>query len=126
MVQKKLVTRRQLRGYGATPYLARKVTKNLTHLDRLGKAYAYDTRDVITSIRTYLQNPRIKLKTHRTLEEILSLLLTYLDNVVEVTFATKSHTELSSSVKDLIEAMHESDSALANLKAHAASLCLEN
>ncbi len=117
-----LTTRLQLQGYGLSPYQTRVVTKNLTPVGKHGRAYAYTLTDVIASIKYYLQNRRIKLTTKHSLEAVLAELLKRLNNVVEVPFGSATNPEINKLAKQLAKTMSDTDSALAELRATAATI----
>ena len=122
MNTEKVTTRLQLRGYGATRYQAEAITKNLTAVANQGRAYAYPVSDVVASIRQYLQRPRIQPATRQILEAVLQALLERLGNVIEVPFGSSTHPEINKLARQLTQAMSRTDSALAELKATAATL----
>ncbi len=122
MSTEKLTTRQQLQGYGATRYQAEAITKNLTSVTQQGRAYAYAVSDVILSIRNYLLRPRIQPTTRQILEAVLKALLERLRNVIEVPFGRASDPELNKLARHLTQAMFDTDSALAELKATAATI----
>lgn len=122
MSTEKFTTRQQLRGYGASRYQSEAITKNLTSVAKQSGAYAYALTDVITSIRTYLQSPRIKPATRQTLEAVLEALMTRLGNVTEVPFGRGTDLEINKLAKQLSCAMSNTDGALAELKATAAAI----
>lgn len=117
-----VTTRIQLQGYGASRYHAGRLTKEIEPVGCQGRSFAYAIADVITSIRDYLQNPRIKQETRQTLELVLQSLLGRLSNVVEVPFVKGHDAELSKLAKHLQKIMSRTDAALANLKATAATV----
>ncbi|HAA26338.1 MAG TPA: hypothetical protein DCE56_00010 [Cyanobacteria bacterium UBA8553] len=122
MSTEKLTTRKQLQGYGTTRYQAEVITKNITSQALQGRTYTYAVSDVIVSIRDYVQRPRIKPATRRTLEAVLPALLERLNNVVEVPFSSVKSPEINKLVRQLTQAMSDTDSALAELKATAATI----
>ena len=122
MNTEKVTTRLQLRGYGATRYQAEAITKNLTAVANQGRAYAYPVSDVVASIREYLQHPRIQPATRQILEAVLQALLERLGNVIEVPFAGGTNPEINKLARQLTQAMSRTDSALAELKATAATI----
>ena len=122
MSTEKFTTRKQLQGYGATRYQAEAITKNLTSQGLQSRAYTYAVSDVIVAIRDYMQRPRIKPITRQTLEAILQALLDRLSNVVEVPFGRVTSPEINQLARQLSQAMFETDSALAELKATAATI----
>lgn len=122
MNTKKLTTRLQLQGYGATRYQAKAITKNLTAAANQGRAYVYPVADVVASIREYLQRPRIQPATRQILEAVLQALLKRLGNVIEVPFGRGTSPEINKLARQLTQAMSRTDSALAELKATAATI----
>ncbi|MBD1808157.1 hypothetical protein H6F98_22260 [Microcoleus sp. FACHB-SPT15] len=122
MNTEKVTTRLQLRGYGATRYQAEAITKNLTAVANQGRAYAYPVSDVVASIRQYLQRPRIQPATRQILEAVLQALLERLGNVIEVPFGSSTNPEINKLARQLTQARSRTDSALAELKATAATL----
>jgi tRNA/tmRNA/rRNA uracil-C5-methylase (TrmA/RlmC/RlmD family) len=122
MNKAQFTTRKQLQGYGATRYLATRVTKNLTPINTKTRAYVYLLNDVIKAIRDYLQRSRIKPKTARTLTIILKLLLERLGNVIEVPFDRPTNPEINQLAKKLTQAITNTDTVLAELKATAATI----
>jgi hypothetical protein len=111
------ITRKQLIGYGVSRYHAKTLTQSL---DPVGGAYP--VRDVIGSIRDYLERPQIKPQTRQTLESVLTALLEYLGNKTEVPFGQSQDSELADSTKQLARAMARTDSSLAKMKATAAKI----
>lgn len=118
----KITTRKQIQGYGATTYQARVLTQPLLPVDTKGNAYTYEVTDVITSIREYIQRPRIKLATRQRLESVLEVLLDRLGNVIAVPFDQSGDSEISKLARNLIQSMAKTDQALAELKATAATI----
>ena len=122
MDTQKVTTRLQLRGYGATRYQAQAITKNLTVAVHQGRAYAYPVSDVVASILEYLQRPRVQPATRQILEAVLQALLERLGNVIEVPFGRGTHPEINELARQLTQSMSRTDSALAELKATAATI----
>lgn len=120
MDAEKVTTRLQLQGYGTTRYQAEEITKNLTSVANQGRAYAYPVSDVVASIREYLQRPRIQPATRQILEAVLQALLERLGNVIEVPFGRSTNPEINKLARQLTQAMSDTNSALAELKATAA------
>ncbi len=118
----KTTTRQQLQGYGATRYQARAVTQALTPVGKQGRAYAYALSDVIVSLRNSLQQSRIKLRTRAVLAVVLKALLERLNNVIEISFSLESDPETAHLAKHLTQAMSNTDLALADLQAIAATI----
>jgi hypothetical protein len=118
----KVTTRLQLQGYGATRYQAEAITKNLTTAAHQGRAYAYPVSDVVVSIREYLQRPRIQPATRQILEAVCLALLERLGNVIEVPFGRGTSPEINKLARQLTQSMSRTDSALAELKATAATI----
>lgn len=121
MSSNKITTRKQLQGYGATSHQARSITKNLSPIHIESRTYAYPISDVIASIREYLKRPRLKTVTHQKLRAVLEALLQRLGNVIDVPFGQPINSEISKSTKRLIQAVADTDQALAELKATAAT-----
>jgi hypothetical protein len=65
------ITRRQLRAYGATDYLARSLTKAIVPVGQQGRSLLYSISDVITAIDASLQR-RIRPATQQRLQAIRS------------------------------------------------------
>ena len=122
MDTEKVITRLQLRGYGATRYQAEAITKNLTAAVHQGRAYAYPVSDVVASIREYLQRPRVQPATRQILEAVLQVLLERIGNVIEVPFGRGTHPEINKLARQLNQSMSRTDNALAELKATAATI----
>jgi len=122
MNTEKVTTRLQLQGYGATRYQTEAITKNLTSVSKQDRAYAYAVSDVIASIRDYLQRPRIKLTTSQSLKAVSQALQQRLNNVIEAPFGRATDPEINKLARQLTQAMSRTDSALAELKAKAATI----
>lgn len=120
----KLVTRPQLKGYGASSYHARIITKNLIPVTKQGRANAYLLNDIITAFKDYLKRPRIQPKSKENLKQVLEELLKRLGNVLEAPFTqkTKIHPEINQLAKQLTQAMSDTDRNLAELKATVATI----
>ena len=114
-------TRRQLRGYGASGYLARRLTESLEPVAKSGNAYVYTLEQVAASVREYSAHKRIQSTTKQVLEQMLAQLLALIDNVVPMT-PNDSKTEVSGVAQQLLKQMHRTDKALANMKATVASI----
>ncbi len=119
-----VTTRIQLQGYGLTRYQATKITQELTPTAKKGRTHLYLVGDVITSIRTTLECPRIKLLTRQQLLNILNYLLPRLGNLIQIPFnaASSSHPEIGDLAKQLLRAMSDTDRTLVSLKATAATI----
>lgn len=114
------VTRKQLRSYSATRYLARKLTESLSPTGKVGLAYVYDLGMVIASIREYSGRSRIRPQTKQTLLKILEALLPQLNNVVDLPTGN-SPSKIGRLVQQAMKAMRHTDKALAEMKATAAA-----
>lgn len=115
------ITRKQLRNYGASRYLARRLTVSLSPVEKSGNAYVYAVDQVSTVIREYSSKARIQLTTRKVLEQILTQLLAQLDNVVPLVPSTHT-TEVSSIARQLFNQMRRTDKALSEMKATVASI----
>ncbi|MGK7955075.1 MAG: hypothetical protein AB4063_07415 [Crocosphaera sp.] len=117
-----ITTRIQLKGYGASQYQARIITRLLTPVGISKRSYTYAVSDVISSTRKILENPRIHLKTRQNLESILTSLLDCLDNVVNVPFIKPTDPQLSQVSKELFKKMSTINRYLTELNANIATL----
>jgi hypothetical protein len=116
------ITRNQLIGIGASRYHAKALTQSLDPVETDGNADVYSVREVITSIRDYLERPQVKAGTRQTLESVLAALLEYLGNKTEVPFGQSQDSDLADSTKQLAQAMARTDSSLEKMKATAARI----
>jgi hypothetical protein len=114
------ITRRQLQGYGATRYLAAKITASLTPVEKAGAAYVYALEPTIAAIRLYAERSRIRPTTQQTLSHILPALLARLDNIVPLSLEERP-SELGKLAQQAIKAMRRTDKALSEMKATVAS-----
>lgn len=114
-------TRKQLRGYGASHYLARRLTASLSPISKSGNVYVYELDQVSGAVREYSSNARIQLTTRKVLEQILTQLLTQLDNVLPLV-PNSSKTEVSDVARQLLNQMRRTDKALSEMKATVASI----
>lgn len=64
------VTRKQLQNFGASAYLAKRLTKPLQPVGRQGRAFNYDTSQVLEEIQRLLDAPKIRKTTKATLEQL--------------------------------------------------------
>ena len=115
------ITRKQLRNYGASRYLARRLTVSLLPVAKSGNAHVYAVDKVSMAIRKYGSKARIQLTTREVLEQILSQLLAQLDNVLPLVPSTHT-TEVSSIARQLFKQMRRTDRALSEMKATVASI----
>ena len=113
-------TRQQLQGYGASAYLARRLTRSLKPVGKDGNAFVYSLRQVVSAIRQYAEQPNVRATTKETLSRILPELLARLDNVVEM--MPKAESSLGQLAQEAIKAMRRTDKSLARMKATVASL----
>ena len=75
-------TRKQLKSYGATSYQVKIITDNLKPISKSNQTNIYSLREVIASIKQYLERPKINKKTKQSLIQLLSLLINQLNNIV--------------------------------------------
>lgn len=115
------ISRKQLQGYGASRYLARKLTGSLTPIAKSGNAYIYALDQVISAIRAYSQKTRIRITTKQALEDVITQLVARLDNVVPLVTG-HGKTEISDVTQQLIQQMRRTDKALSDMKATVASM----
>jgi hypothetical protein len=119
-----ITTRVQLQGYGLTRYQSTKITQGLTPASKKGRTYIYLVSDVISSIRNYIDYPRVKPSTRQQLITVLDSLLERLGNVISLPINTtlSSHPEIGELTKQLFKAMSATDKTLIELKATAATI----
>ncbi|MEA5509310.1 hypothetical protein VB715_05980 [Crocosphaera sp. UHCC 0190] len=122
MKKEQYTTRIQLKGYGASQYQSRLITKKLTPIDIEKRTYIYDLSDVITSIKQYLERPKIQSQTRRKLESILKVLLERLGNVVTVPFIRGNDPQLSQVSKQLFDKIADVDRYFSELNANIATI----
>ncbi len=116
------VTRRQLQAYGMSKYHTQVITKGLAPVSKQEQAYVYSLSEVIAKVKDYIQRPRIKKSSRELLDVILTALLEFLGNVVEVSFSEGGDPEVRKIVTKLTQAMAKTDASLAALKADAAEI----
>lgn len=75
------IIRKQLNNFGATPYLSSRLTKGLEPIGRQGRAYEYNTKQVLQSIRNLMASP----KTRKTTKAVLARLEGKVSSLVENT-----------------------------------------
>lgn len=114
-------TRRQLQGYGASRYLARRLTTSLVPVAKSGNAYVYSLQQAITAIREYSSKARIQPATKQVLAQIQKQLLARLDNVAALV-PNSPATEMSDIAGQLLAQMRRTDKALSEMKATVASM----
>ena len=115
------ITRKQLRGYGASRYLARRLTEPLAPIGKSGNAYLYALDQIVAAVRKYRSKSRLQHSTRQILEQLLTQLLTRIDNVVPLV-SGDHETEVSDVAKLLLRQMRRTDKALAEMKATVASI----
>jgi hypothetical protein len=64
------ITRKQLREFGTSEYLAKQLTRGLQPAGRQGRAYVYDVELVLTAIRDRLNAPRLRKATKTVLIQL--------------------------------------------------------
>jgi hypothetical protein len=64
------ITRKQLKSFGATDYLIKRLTHSLAPVDRQGRAYVYDLAQVIDSVRDLLETSRLRQTTKAVLHHL--------------------------------------------------------
>ena len=114
-------TRKQLRGYGASHYLARRLTRSLEPITKSGNAYVYALAQVVTAARNYSEQARVQPTTKQILEQMLTQLVSQIDNVVPM-LPDGHRTAAGDAAKLLLKQMHRTDKAMAELKATVASI----
>lgn len=114
-------TRKQLQGYGASRYLAGRLTASITPVAKSGNAYVYALDQVVTAIREYASKARIQATTQQVLAQMTTQMMALLDNVVPIA-PNGSTTEVSGVTRQLLRQMHRTDKAMAEMKATVASI----
>lgn len=115
-------TRNQLKGYGATSYQAIVITKNLQPISKSNQTNIYCLPEVIASIKEYLEKPKISQKTRQSLNFLLPILITQLDNIVPAIFEKPVDRELGKLTRDLFLKLTNLDRKITNSKALIANL----
>ena len=64
------ITRKQLKEFGASDYLARCLTRDLQPVGRRGRAYLYSRDQVLDAIRKRMNTPRIRQATKIVLTQL--------------------------------------------------------
>lgn len=116
------ITRNQLKGYGASYYQAKVVTKNLVLIGKEKNTNIYVLSDAIASIKEYLVKPRIKAQTRQSLVSVLPKLIQQLDNVTPMIFGNRTDPELSKLSKKLFLQATKVEQNLIKAKARVATL----
>ena len=96
------VTRYHLIGFGATQYLAKKLTRSLSIQGKSGRSNLYRASDVLESASEYESRSRIHNATKISLRGLIQELKAVSDNVVRVPFGAPE-TASSSFVKQLLK-----------------------
>lgn len=120
-VSPQTITRKQLRGYGASRYLARKITEPLSPIGKAGSAYLYTIEEAIASIREYAERSRVRKETKQMLSKMLCELLPLLDNIVNLP-PTERPSEIGRLAQQAMKAMRRTDKVMAEMKAMVASI----
>ncbi|WP_035829659.1 hypothetical protein [Crocosphaera watsonii] len=115
-------TRKQLRGYGLSPYLSIVITKTLTPTKKQGRTLIYDLSEVISAVRIYLTKTRLKPQTRVILQNLLTTLLERINNVVPLPFTRTTDPELSRLAKKAFESLRQAENHFANMKATLAEI----
>lgn len=64
------ITRKQLKDFRATDHLIKRLTKALEPIGREGRAYEYNIKQVLNSICSLINTPKIHKKTKATLAHL--------------------------------------------------------
>jgi len=116
------ITRTQLRGYGASSYLARQLTVALIPLEHQGRTSYYAIPDVISAIKAYLMKPRIRPTTQKILEQLQLELAPWMQNTIAIPFGTTGDVELKHLCLQVIRSKIAFDHQLAEAKVQSALL----
>lgn len=112
------ITRHHLVGWGASQYLAIKLTKSCQVQGKEKRCNLYSAIDVKASIKDYLKHPSIRKTTKNILGQILQELSPLVSNVISVPFGT-SESIVSQMTKGLIASMLDSKDHQYRLEATA-------
>ncbi|MDV3002551.1 MAG: hypothetical protein N5P05_004206 (plasmid) [Chroococcopsis gigantea SAG 12.99] len=115
-------TRPQLIGYGLSDYLATSLTKNIKSVRKERNTYHYLISDVIISIKAYQENKRVKSKTLKSLQFILSILEDRQNNLIAVPFSGGTDKELGELAKCAYKTLSTTLKAFSDLKADVATI----
>ena len=122
-VHNRHITRAQLRGYGLSNYLVRRVTAGLTHIAKRGNAHCFALSTTMSALREYAEHPRVRPATRMAIQHALRQLSPLLGNVITAQFGMAGDDrELRDAVIGLLGAQQTTDRALADLKATAAEI----
>lgn len=64
------ITRKQLKNFGATDYLVKRLIKSLQPTGKKGRAYEYGVEQMLDSIRSMMDAPRIRKTTQLALAHL--------------------------------------------------------
>lgn len=68
------IVRKQLIAWGASVYLARRLTSSLVSTAKVGRANGYDSQEVVGACYKLLEKPRTRLATRNILEALIGKL----------------------------------------------------
>ncbi len=118
-----LVTRAQLRGYGLSGYLVRRVTAAIEPVAKQGNAHCFELGDIMAALRDYADRPHVQSATRAAIQVALTELSPRLGNVITAQFGiANDDRELRESLANLLKAQQATDQALAEMKAIAAEI----
>ncbi|WP_013334708.1 hypothetical protein [Gloeothece verrucosa] len=115
-------TRAQLRGYGASEYLAIAITKTLTPIGKEKVFKLYSLKQVVENIREYLKRSRIAPQTRLTLTRLLEVLSKRLQNVIPAAFGQGSDPALSQLSRAAHSKLLEINTHINKLKGQSATI----
>ena len=117
------ITRAQLRGYGLSDYLVRRVTATVQPVAKRGNAHCFELSVIMVVLRDHCQQPRTRSVTRTAIQRVLTELSPLLGNIVTAQFniASENH-DLRESWVNLIKAQKVTDQALAEIKAMTAEI----
>ena len=116
-----MISRAQLRGYGASRYLARALTESLKPMGKQGNSYLYRLPEVMKAIKTYLLKPKIHQTTRQVLQHIWNELAPQMQNVMAVPFDAGGDPELRKLCLQVMQSKAEFDRKLSRAKGLLAS-----
>ncbi|NMG60210.1 hypothetical protein E1H12_17215 [Geitlerinema sp. P-1104] len=116
-----MVSRSQLRGYGASRYLTRALTDGLEPMAKQGNAYLYGLPQLMEAIKTYLLKPKIHQTTRQILQQIWDELAPQMQNVIAVPFEAGGDPELRKLCLQAMQSKTEFDRKLSRARGLAAT-----
>lgn len=76
------ITRKQLKNFGASEYLVKKLTKTLNPVKNKGRIHEYNTEQVCNSIRHLMNAPKIRKTTKVVLVQLEIEISSLVENII--------------------------------------------